>query len=80
MSFISSLKIKNMPYIKIEVTKEGVTTGQKQQLIKGVTELLVTVLKKDPQLIHVVIDEVETDNWGIGGKQLIEFRKSLLSN
>jgi 4-oxalocrotonate tautomerase len=69
-----------MPYIKIEVTKEGVTTGQKQQLIKGVTELLVTVLKKDPQLIHVVIDEVDTDNWGIGGKQFTEFRKPSLSN
>jgi len=69
-----------MPYIKIEVTKEGVTTGQKQQLIKGVTELLVTVLKKDPQLIHVVIDEVDTDNWRIGGKQFTEFRKPSLSN
>ena len=72
--------MKNMPYIKIEVTKEGVTTVQKQQLIKGVTELLVTVLKKDPQLIHVVIDEVDTDNWGIGGKQVTEFRKPLSSN
>ena len=65
-----------MPYIKIEVTREGVTKEQKQKLIKGVTELLFDVLNKDPQLTHVVIDEVETDNWGVGGKQVTEIRKT----
>jgi len=69
-----------MPYIKIEVTREGVTKEQKQQLIKGVTELVIATLNKDPQLIHVVIDEVDTDNWGVGGKQVTEIRKPLLSN
>ena len=63
-----------MPYIKIEVTREGVTKEQKQQLIKGVTDLMVTVLHKDPMLTHVVIDEVDTDNWGINGEQFTEFQ------
>jgi 4-oxalocrotonate tautomerase len=64
-----------MPYIKIEVTREGVTKEQKQKLIKGVTQLLVDVLNKDPQLTHIVIDEVETDNWGVAGEQLTEILK-----
>jgi 4-oxalocrotonate tautomerase len=63
-----------MPYVKIQVTREGVTKEQKQKLIKGVTQLLVEVLKKNPQTTHVVIDEVDTDNWGIGGEQVTEIR------
>jgi len=67
-----------MPYIKIEVTREGVTKEQKQHLIKGVTQLLIEVLNKDPQLIHVVIDEVDTDNWGVAGEQVTEIRKLII--
>jgi len=63
-----------MPYVKIQVTREGVTKEQKQKLIKGVTQLLVDVLSKNPQTTHVVIDEVDTDNWGIGGEQVTEIR------
>jgi 4-oxalocrotonate tautomerase len=44
-----------MPYVKIEVTREGVTREQKQALIKGVTDLVSDVLNKDPQLTFVVI-------------------------
>jgi 4-oxalocrotonate tautomerase len=58
-----------MPYIKIEVTREGVTRQQKQQLIKGVTDVITQVLNKDPHLTHVVIDEIDTDNWGYAGEQ-----------
>lgn len=65
-----------MPYVKIEVTREGVTKAQKQQLIQGVTQLLVDVLNKNPQTTFVVIDEVETDNWGMGGEQVTELRKN----
>lgn len=63
-----------MPYVKIEVTREGVTKEQKEKLIKGVTDLLVDVLNKDPMLTHVVIDEVGTDNWGVGGEQVTEIQ------
>ncbi len=57
-----------MPYVNIKVTKEGVTAGQKAELIKGVTDLLSKVLAKNPATTMVVIDEVDTDNWGIGGE------------
>ena len=59
-----------MPFINIQVTREGVTAEQKAQLIKGATDLLQTVLNKDPQTTFVIIDEVDTDNWGVGGEQV----------
>ena len=59
-----------MPYVNIKVTKEGVTAGQKTELIKGVTDLLSKVLAKNPATTVVVIDEVDTDNWGIGGESV----------
>ena len=66
-----------MPYVKIEVTRDGVTKEQKQKLIKEVTQLLFDVLGKDPKLTHIVIDEVDTDNWGVGGEQVTEIRKKI---
>lgn len=65
-----------MPYVNIKVTDDGVTSQQKAELIKGVTDLLQKVLKKNPETTVVVIDEVETDNWGIGGQQVTVRRKN----
>jgi len=64
-----------MPYIKIEVTREGVTKEQKQTLIKGITELISDTLNKDPHLTHVVIQEVELDDWGYAGEQVSVLRE-----
>ncbi|MBD1363012.1 4-oxalocrotonate tautomerase family protein [Mucilaginibacter sp. ZT4R22] len=64
-----------MPYVKIEVTREGVTREQKQTLIKGVTDLITDVLNKDPQLTHVVIQEIELDDWGFAGEQVSVLRE-----
>ena len=64
-----------MPYVNIKITDEGVSKAQKQQLIKGATQLLVDVLGKNPATTVVVIDEVNTDNWGIGFDQVTELRK-----
>ena len=65
-----------MPYVNIKITKEGnVTPEQKKQLIKGATDLLHDVLGKNPATTVVVIDEVDTDNWGIGGMPVTEIRK-----
>lgn len=67
-----------MPYVNIKITNEGATREQKAKLIKGVTELLQKVLDKNPATTFVTIDEVETDNWGIGGEQVTEIRKRQL--
>lgn len=57
-----------MPYVNIKITREGATAAQKARLIAGATELLREVLGKNPATTVVVIDEVDTDNWGIGGE------------
>jgi 4-oxalocrotonate tautomerase len=64
-----------MPYVNIRITREGATPEQKAALIKGVTQLLVDVLGKNPATTVVVIDEVDTDNWGIGGESITVRRK-----
>lgn len=64
-----------MPYVNIKVTREGVTNAQKAALIKGVTDLLVDVLHKSPATTVVVIDEVDTENWGIRGLPVEEYRR-----
>jgi len=65
-----------MPYVNIKITREGATSEQKAELIKGATDLLVSVLNKTPATTFVVIDEVDTEDWGIGGVPVDEFRKS----
>lgn len=57
-----------MPYVNIKITREGATQEQKARLIKDVTQLLVDILGKNAQTTVVVIEEVETDNWGIAGE------------
>ncbi len=63
-----------MPYVNIKITREGATPEQKASLIKGATQLLVDVLGKNPATTVVVIDEVDTDNWGIGGESVTNRR------
>ena len=63
-----------MPYILIQVTREGVTQAQKQALIAGATDLVVHTLNKDPATTFVVIEEVDTDNWGVAGISVTERR------
>ncbi len=64
-----------MPYVNIKVTREGVTTEQKEMLIRETTTMLARVLNKDPQTTHVVIDEIDTDNWGFGGESMTNYRQ-----
>lgn len=64
-----------MPFVNIKITKEGATADQKARLIRGVTELLAEVLGKNPQTTVVVIEEVDTDNWGIGGESVTVRRR-----
>lgn len=65
-----------MPYVNIKITKEGATADQKAVLIREVTRLLAEVLGKNPQTTVVVIEEVDTDNWGIGGQTVTTLRQS----
>ena len=64
-----------MPYVNIRITREGATPAQKLQLIEGVTDLLVKVLNKNPATTFVIIDEVDTDNWGVARENVTTVRK-----
>jgi 4-oxalocrotonate tautomerase len=64
-----------MPYVNIKITREGATAEQKAELIRGVTELLRDKLGKNPATTVVVIDEVDTDSWGIGGESVTVRRR-----
>ena len=55
-----------MPYINVQITK-GATRAQKAEIVKTFTETLVRVLGKDPQNTHIVIQEIEREDWGHGG-------------
>ena len=71
-----------MPIVNIQVTREGtrpgaisVTAQEKAALIKGVSQVLLDVLNKPLESTFVVIEEVDTDNWGWGGLPALEYRK-----
>lgn len=64
-----------MPYVHIRVTDEGVTAEDKRLLIEGTTRLLEQVLNKPPASTFVVIEEVSTDNWGVGGETVTTLRQ-----
>ena len=64
-----------MPYINVKITDESVTTEQKKAIVKGCTQLMVDVLNKNPATTFVVIDEISTDNWGVGGEIVTEIRR-----
>ncbi len=64
-----------MPYVHFRITNEGATKEQKAALIKGATQLLVDVLGKNAATTVVTIEEVDTDNWGIGGETVTVLRQ-----
>lgn len=61
-----------MPYVNIKITKTGATAEQKAELVRGATELLQRVLNKNPATTVVIIDEIDTDNWGMNGETVSE--------
>jgi 4-oxalocrotonate tautomerase len=65
-----------MPYVNVKITKgPEVTREKKAELIAGITKLLVDTLQKKPEQIHIVIDEVDLDNWGFAGQLTSDYRK-----
>jgi 4-oxalocrotonate tautomerase len=66
---------KFMPHVNVRTTKDGVTAEQKRQIVEEITQTLVKVLNKKPEHTHIVIDEVEPENWGYAGMLATEFRR-----
>ena len=63
-----------MPYVNVRITRDGVTKEQKAQIVAEITATLGRVLGKRPEHTHVVIDEVDLDNWGFAGQLTSDLR------
>jgi 4-oxalocrotonate tautomerase len=64
-----------MPYVNVRITRDGVTPEQKAAIVREITDTLVRVLGKKPEHTHVIIDEIDPENWGYAGMLTTEFRK-----
>ena len=64
-----------MPMVNVKITREGATAEQKSQVMAEMTEVLARVLGKNPETTIVIIEEVETENWGIAGQPVSDRRK-----
>lgn len=64
-----------MPYVNVKITNENVTPEKKEAVIKGITDVLVKELGKNPATTVVVIEEIDTDNWGLSGTTVTKLRK-----
>jgi 4-oxalocrotonate tautomerase len=63
-----------MPFVNVKITKGNVTREQKKQIVAEITDTLVRVLGKRPDQTHIVIDEIDTDNWGYSGMLTTDWR------
>jgi len=63
-----------MPYVNIQILS-GATRAQKSALVRDVTDSLVRELGKQPEHIHVVIQEVAEENWGFAGLLTDDWKK-----
>jgi 4-oxalocrotonate tautomerase len=64
-----------MPYVNVRITRDGVTAQQKARIVAEITDTLVRVLGKRPEHTHVIIDEIDPENWGFAGMLTTEYRK-----
>ena len=61
-----------MPIVRVEIAKGVASTDQKRSVIRRITDVMVEELGRNPEYIFVIIDEVDTDNWGRKGVTLTE--------
>ena len=61
-----------MPIVRVEIAKGVATAEQKRAVIRRMTDVLVEELGRNPEYVFVLIDEVDTDNWGRKGVSLTE--------
>ena len=55
-----------MPVVTIAMY-DGRSIDQKRELVKGVTDVVARVTGNSPEAVHVIIEEVNRENWAIGG-------------
>ncbi len=63
-----------MPLIQTTIM-EGRTQEQKEAFYKGVTQVAVETLNVKPEQVRVIINQVPTEHWAIGGVSVAERNK-----
>lgn len=63
-----------MPYVNVQITK-GATREQKETIVREITATLVRTLGKKPEHTHIVLQEIEEENWGFAGLLTDEYRR-----
>jgi len=71
---------RTMPFVNVKLLESGATREQKAQIIEEITGTLQRVLNKNPENTHVVIEEINPDNWGNRGQLMSELRKETAKN
>ena len=61
-----------MPIVRVEIAKGVASAEQKRTVIRRMTDVLAQELGRNPEYIFVIIDEVDTDNWGRKGVSLTD--------
>ena len=60
--------------INVQLTK-GIKRDEKATIVKEITATIVETLEKKPEHIHIVIQEIEEENWGFSGKLTDDWRQ-----
>ncbi len=61
-----------MPFVNLKLVKGQTTPEQRQNIMKGLTELIVNVMGRKRDFTVITVDELEKNQWSIGGKTLEE--------
>jgi 4-oxalocrotonate tautomerase len=57
-----------MPYVNVKYVKQQVNQQQKDSLVKGLMDILMNIMGRDPNFTVITVDEIDESNWFIGGK------------
>lgn len=58
-----------MPFVSVKMLS-GRTKEQKRELAKAITEAMEETCGAKPEGTYIVIEEVESDHWAVGGTML----------
>lgn len=60
-----------MPLINVKIIEGVFSDSQKREIVKKITDAMVTIEGENMrQVTWVVVEEVKSGDWGIGGKTL----------
>jgi len=64
-----------MPFVHVRLTGP-ITAEQKDRVMRGMTDVLVNELGKNPAMTWVVLEEVSREDWGVNGVSVATANKA----